>query len=283
MLLSLLAAQSFYNDVVEKSIHKGISVGLEKSMQIFFCECFFFALMTFYRSFYEKKSDCSRTFRGRKDSLGGFCSLCYGFVLSCSAKKSAYIDCNSCRHNSLLFTAKGHVSGQFIQLVFCILYALVSLGFKYYGEAITYMGMTFPSDLFAAIVWLKNPSKKGKTEVRMAHLTPKKSAVAILASTAASFIFYFILKKLNTANLEISTVSVFTSMMASVLTIMRVPYYALAYAANDIVLIIMWIMASLENPVYVPMIFNFAVFLVNDLYGFFSWKKLRRLQEENQD
>lgn len=184
---------------------------------------------------------------------------------------------------SLLFTAKGHVSGQFIQLVFCILYALVSLGFKYYGEAITYMGMTFPSDLFAAIVWLKNPSKKGKTEVRMAHLTPKKSAVAILASTAASFIFYFILKKLNTANLEISTVSVFTSMMASVLTIMRVPYYALAYAANDIVLIIMWIMASLENPVYVPMIFNFAVFLVNDLYGFFSWKKLRRLQEENQD
>lgn len=184
---------------------------------------------------------------------------------------------------SLLFTAKGHVSGQFIQLVFCILYALVSLGFKYYGEAITYMGMTFPSDLFAAIVWLKNPSKKGKTEVRMSHLTPKKSAVAILASTAASFIFYFILKKLNTANLEISTVSVFTSMMASVLTIMRVPYYALAYAANDIVLIIMWIMASLENPVYVPMIFNFAVFLVNDLYGFFSWKKLRRLQEENQD
>ncbi len=184
---------------------------------------------------------------------------------------------------SLLFTAKGHVSGQFIQLVFCVLYALVSLGFKYYGEAITYMGMTFPSDLFAAIVWLKNPSKKGKTEVRMAHLTPKKSAVAILASTAAAFIFYFILKKLNTANLEISTVSVFTSMMASVLTIMRVPYYALAYAANDIVLIIMWIMASLENPVYVPMIFNFAVFLVNDLYGFFSWKKLRRLQEENQD
>lgn len=47
MLLSHLAAQSFYNDVVEKSILKGISVGLEKSMQIFFCECFFFALINF--------------------------------------------------------------------------------------------------------------------------------------------------------------------------------------------------------------------------------------------
>ena len=184
---------------------------------------------------------------------------------------------------SLLFTAKGHVSGQFLQLIFCVLYAIVAFGFKYYGEAITYMGMTFPSDLFAAIVWLRNPSKKGKTEVQMAHLTPKKSAVAILASSAAAFIFYFILKKLNTANLEISTLSVATSMMASVLTIMRVPYYALAYAANDIVLIIMWIMASVKNPVYVPMIFNFAVFLVNDMYGFFSWKKLRRIQEEGEN
>ena len=184
---------------------------------------------------------------------------------------------------SLLFTAKGHVSGQFLQLLFCVLYAIVALGFKYYGEAITYMGMTFPSDLFAAIVWLKNPSKKGKTEVQMAHLTPKKSIVAILASTATAFIFYFILKKLNTANLEISTVSVATSMMASVLTIMRVPYYALAYAANDIVLIIMWIMASVENQVYIPMIFNFVIFLVNDLYGFFSWKKLRNMQEEREN
>lgn len=187
---------------------------------------------------------------------------------------------------SLLFTAKGHVSGQFLQLVFCVLYAIVALGFKYYGEAITYMGMTFPSDLFAATMWLKNPSKKGKTEVRtevrMAHLSPKKSAVALLVSAAATVIFYFILKKLNTANLEISTVSVFTSMAASVLTIMRVPYYALAYAANDIVLIIMWIMASIENPIYVPMIFNFVIFLVNDLYGFFSWKKLRSMQEEGE-
>ncbi len=180
---------------------------------------------------------------------------------------------------SLLFSAKGHVSGQFLQLIFCVLYSLVALGFKYYGEAITYMGMTFPSDLFAAIVWLRNPSKKGKVEVKMVHLTPKKSAVALFASTTAMVVFYFILKKLNTANLEISTVSVFTSMMASVLTIMRVPYYAIGYAANDIVLIIMWILASMENAVYVPMVFNFVIFFVNDLYGFFSWKKIRQMQE----
>ena len=180
---------------------------------------------------------------------------------------------------SLLFTAKGHVSGQFLQLFFCVLYAIVSLGFKYYGEAITYMCMTFPSDLFAAIVWLKHPAKNGKSEVKIAHLTPKIATITILVSGAVTFIFYFILKALGTTNLNLSTVSIATSMLASMLTIYRVPYYALAYAANDIVLITMWTLASIANPAYIAMVFNFVIFLVNDIYGFISWKKIRARQE----
>ncbi len=181
---------------------------------------------------------------------------------------------------SLLFTAKGHVSGQFLQLLFCVLYAIVSIGFKYYGEAITYMCMTFPSDLFAAIVWLKHPSDKGKTEVKIAHLTPKIATITILVSGVVTFIFYFILKALKTTNLELSTISITTSMLASMLTIYRVPYYALAYAANDVVLITMWTMASIANPAYLAMVFNFVIFLVNDIYGFVSWKKIRATQEK---
>ncbi len=181
---------------------------------------------------------------------------------------------------SLLFSAKGHVSGQFLQLLFCVLYAVVALGFKYYGEAITYMFMTFPSDLFAAIVWLKHPSDKGKTEVKIAHLTPKIAVFTIFISALVTFVFYFILKALGTTNLSISTVSVTTSMLASTLTIFRVPYYALGYAANDIVLIIMWLLASVANPAYLAMVLNFMIFLVNDIYGFISWKKIRTRQEK---
>lgn len=183
---------------------------------------------------------------------------------------------------SLLFTAKGHVSGQFLTLVFCVLYAIVSLGFKYYGEAITYLGMTFPSDLVAIVVWLKNPAADGKVEVRISHLTPKKITFAAFLTAIVTFVFYFVLRALGTANLGISTVSIATSMISSIFTIMRVPYYALCYAANDIVLIVMWILASIENPVYIPMILNFVIFLANDLYGFSSWKKMRREQDSKK-
>lgn len=182
---------------------------------------------------------------------------------------------------SLIFTAKGNLSGQILMLAFCVLYAIVSLKFKYYGEAITYMFMTFPSDLIATISWLKNPSGTEKSQVRIEHLTPKKTLLALTITAATTFVFYFILRALNTTNLEISTISIATSMISSVFTIMRLPYYALGYAANDIVLIIMWILASIKNPIYVPMILNFIIFLANDLYGFFNWKKMRAQQEMN--
>lgn len=182
---------------------------------------------------------------------------------------------------SLIFTAKGHILGQIFNIFFCILYALVSLSFKYYGEAITYLFMTLPSDIISTVVWLKNSSTNGKIEVKISYLTPKKTFITIFITSIISFIFYFILKALNTTNLEISTISIATSMIASIFTIMRLPYYALGYSANDIVLIIMWILASVKNPIYIPMVLNFTIFLANDLYGFFNWKKMRHEQEKN--
>ena len=57
----------------------------------------------------------------------------------------------------------------------------------------------------------------------------------------------YITKKLNTPNLIFSTISVVTSFFAASLTMLRSSYYALGYASNDIVLIILWILASIKD------------------------------------
>lgn len=41
---------------------------------------------------------------------------------------------------------------------------------------------------------------------------------------------------------------------------------------NGIVLIVLWTLASLENPAYIPVVVNFTIFFFNDMYGFISWK-----------
>lgn len=182
--------------------------------------------------------------------------------------------------SSLIFTAKGHVSGPLLSVVFALLYSAVSFKMRYYGEMITYLFMTAPSSFLSAVAWFKNPSAQGKSEVRIAHLTPKKFFAAAGISSLATVVFYFILRALNTANLEISTFSITTSMLSSVLIMMRVPYYALSYAVNDIVLIAMWILASIQDKSNFPMVLNFVIFLANDINGFFSWKKIRNRQEQ---
>lgn len=72
--------------------------------------------------------------------------------------------------------------------------------------------------------------------------------------------------------------SVATSFLAASLTMLRSSYYAMAYAANDLVLIILWSLAAIKNPVYIPVIMNFSIFFINDTYGFLSWRKRERIQ-----
>lgn len=45
---------------------------------------------------------------------------------------------------SLIFAAKGNVWAQILMIVFSILYGIISWRFQYWGEMITYLGMTMP-------------------------------------------------------------------------------------------------------------------------------------------
>jgi nicotinamide riboside transporter PnuC len=96
---------------------------------------------------------------------------------------------------------------------------------------------------------------------------------------AVTVLFYFILEYFNTANLLWSTFSVTTSFAAVYLTFRRSPYFALVYALNDIVLIVMWVYASLSDITYLSVVICFVVFLINDIYGFISWLKMEKKQK----
>ena len=181
---------------------------------------------------------------------------------------------------SLIFAAKGNPLGPGLMIIFSILYGIISFSFSYYGEMITYLGMTAPMSLFALISWLKNPYKKNKAEVKVNRITKKETVFAIILTAIVTVVFYFILQAFGTRNLIPSTISVTTSFLAVYLTWRRSPYYALAYAANDVILIILWILATIEDISYLSVTVCFAVFLVNDLYGFASWQKMQKRQEK---
>ncbi|MBQ3036739.1 MAG: nicotinamide riboside transporter PnuC [Lachnospiraceae bacterium] len=85
---------------------------------------------------------------------------------------------------SLIFCAKGNPVGQVLMILFSVLYGIISYGFAYYGEMITYLGMTLPTaaaedvryisvvvcfiaflvnDLYGYISWKKMEKRQGRT------------------------------------------------------------------------------------------------------------------------
>ncbi len=179
---------------------------------------------------------------------------------------------------SLIFNAKGNPIGQVLMIIFSLLYGVISYTFNYYGEMITYLGMTMPMATVALIAWLKNPYKDNKAEVAVNCIKIKEYVVMSVLTLLITVVFYFILLAFNTANIIPSTLSVTTSFAAVYLTFRRSPYFAVAYAANDIILIILWVLASLENISYLSVVVCFATFLVNDIYGFIAWRRMQKRQ-----
>lgn len=187
---------------------------------------------------------------------------------------------------ALILVAKGNVAGQILSVVFSVFYGVISFFCGYYGEIITYLGMSAPIALLAVISWLKNPFQGKKSEVAVNHLKAWEYPGVLSVSLVVSVAFFFILRALDTPNLWWSSVSVLTSCTAMLLSVRRSPLYAFAYCLNDIVLIVLWSLMAYTDGVYLAMVVCFTVFLVNDVYGLINWicllKKQERLQKTEE-
>lgn len=176
---------------------------------------------------------------------------------------------------SLIFNAKGNPFGQLLMVIFSLLYGIISYTFSYYGEMITYLGMTMPMAVFSLIAWLRNPYNGNKAEVRVNSISRKEAVFMWVITGLVTLVFYYILRFFNTANIVPSTLSVTTSFLAVYLTFRRSPYFAVAYAANDVILIVLWVLASIYDIRYISVVVCFVAFFINDIYGYISWQKMK--------
>ena len=181
---------------------------------------------------------------------------------------------------ALVFLAKANITGQLLTILFSTLYGIVSFKNHYYGEVITYVCMTMPSNIVSIVTWLKHPFQGQQTQVEIAEVGAKKTIAILAVSAVVTVAFYFVLKALGTASLIVSTISIFTSSVAVLFGIFRSKYYAIGYATNDVVLIVLWVIATIKDSSNLCMVLCFVVFLVSDLYAFVNWTKLQKQQKE---
>ena len=73
-------------------------------------------------------------------------------------------------------SAKGNAFGQILMIIFSLLYGVISYTFAYYGEMITYLGMTMPMAVLAVIAWIRNPYEGERKEVRVNRIGSRELA-----------------------------------------------------------------------------------------------------------
>lgn len=179
---------------------------------------------------------------------------------------------------ALIFVAKGMIIGQAMTVLFSIFYGIISLHFHYWGEMITYLCMSAPISFIATIEWLRHPYKNTDV-VEVSRVSKKQIFLMSALAVVVTGVFYVLLKAFDTPNLFFSTISITTSFTASYLTFLRSPYYGVGYALNDVVLIVLWTLASIQDISYLPMVACFVMFLLNDVYGFLNWRRIKREQK----
>ena len=168
-------------------------------------------------------------------------------------------------------------------ILFSLLYGLISFSFAYYGEMLTYLDMTAPMAVVSLVSWLRNPFQGNHSEVEVNRLPLCEIPFMLVLTAAVTVVFYFLLRFFHTANLLPSTLSVTTSFLAVYLTFRRSAYFPLAYAANDLVLIVLCTLAAMEDPSYLSVVICFVMFLVNDGYGFLSWSRMQKRQQQRRE
>ena len=85
---------------------------------------------------------------------------------------------------ALILVSKGNVAGQILVVFFSIFYAAVSYRLRYFGEMITYLGMSLPIAVVAVVTWLKNPFRGNKTEVTVNHISALEYVLLVLGGIA---------------------------------------------------------------------------------------------------
>lgn len=79
-------------------------------------------------------------------------------------------------------------------ILFSILYGIISFRFRYWGEMITYLGMTLPMAVWFTITWIKNPSENNGNEVQIQSLSKKHIVALCISGIIVTAVFCYILK-----------------------------------------------------------------------------------------
>lgn len=181
----------------------------------------------------------------------------------------------------IILISKGNYFAHYVYIVFSVLYSIVSITARYYGEAIIYFFIMLPIHIFSVRLWKRNNISKTVNEVKTKNITTKHIILSCIVAVSLSVPFYFALEALNTDNILFSTLSLSTSVLAAYLMMRRVKFFSVIFAIDDLFLVMLWgSKIFLGKYQYLPTLIVYVSALINDIYSAACWLRRSRFRKE---
>ena len=172
----------------------------------------------------------------------------------------------------VILTGKGKRSSFIFGLVNTILYAIVALWAKYYGEVMLNLIYYLPMNFVGFIAW-KKYMNDDTGEVIKERLSLSKSIV-VYAITAVSIVIYgFILKRMGGNLPYVDSMSTVVSVVAQVLSIKRLTEQWVLWIVVDIVTVFMWAVDFMKGGESISTLAMWSIYLINAFIMFVRWYK----------
>lgn len=177
-----------------------------------------------------------------------------------------------------ILLSKGKVESYFVGFVSVFFYGIVSYNQGYYGELLITAFLTFPIMIIGIISWLRHQDEEDDIVI-INSLSKKEISIVLLSQLVLFWAYYFLLKVFNTDLLVISSISVVTSVLASYFEARRSEWSLFSYIANDVVIIILWLIPVINGQTeIISVLVGPILLLINDIYGSYNWRRLKKRQ-----
>lgn len=168
-----------------------------------------------------------------------------------------------------VFISKGKISNYFFGLIFAYSYFYVALGANFLGEMNTTLYVYIPAQFIGYFLWKQNlQSSEGTKSVIAKSLTLKGWTILLILMTVGTLLFVQILNMAGGSSTSLDGLTTIIVVAAQTLMLLRYREQWLLWIVLNVVSILLWA----DNP---SMYIMYSAYLLNSLYGYYNWTKLK--------
>ena len=172
----------------------------------------------------------------------------------------------------VILTGKGKTANFVFGIVNVILYAIIALQAKYYGEVMLNTLYYLPCSVLGLFVWSRHTADDTGDVVKET-MSLKASLVTYPLTALAVFVYGFILQSLGGSLPYVDSASTVLSVVAQILCQKRYAEQWIMWIIVDAVTVVMWAVNLGTPDGSVAMLLMWIVYLVNAIIMYLNWRK----------